>query len=572
MPLNGSKPNAVSERSARVRVDTYAQAVVSGETIAGPYVRLACQRHLNDLGKQGTAEFPYVFDDSRASHIVDFFEQVLRLPDLLDEDGNPKPFVLEPWQVFIIGSLFGWVDALGHRRFREAYIEIGKGNGKTPMCAGIGLYGLLMDAERASEVYAAAADQEQAAILFRDAVRIVDASPDLVDIIAKSGGEHVWKLDHKPSLSFFRMFSRESGSKSGPRPHMGLLDELHEHLTPQISIKIRAGAKRRVQPLFIEITNSGFDRTTVCWEHHEHSRRIVEAQVSDEQWFTYLCALDEGDEPLKNDACWIKVNPNLDVSVTRAYLRNQVKNALNIPIEHNTVLRLNFCVWTNAQDRFFQMDKWKACATDISEGALVGVPCYAGLDLGQSDDLSAFVRVWRLNDDRMAVQCKFWIPEAALEKFPNRPYDAWRRQGWLEVTPGDVTDYDKVEADVAALCAQSGVREVAYDKRFAEQMALHLRGLGVTMWDTPQGFQLNEAIVALSDLVMTGRLCHGANPILWWMADNAVVLKGIRQDLRLDKEKSADKIDGIAALVMAIDRVIRSSGASVYESRGVLMV
>lgn len=572
MRSSGSKPNVASALSARQRVDAYADAVLAGAILAGPCVRAACARHQKDCARQGTAELPYLFNDARAQHIVEFFEQVLRLPDLVDEDGQPRPFLLEPWQVFIVGSLFGWVDAKGQRRFREAYIEIGKGNGKTPMCAGIGLYGLVMDAERAAEIYAAAADQDQAAILFRDAVRIADASPELGAILTKSGGEHVWKLDHKPSLSFFRMFSRDSGAKSGPRPHMGLLDELHEHGTPQISLKVRAGAKRRTQPMFIEITNSGFDRTTICWEHHEHSRKVAEGSVTDEQWFAYVCALDEADDPLHDESCWPKVNPNLGVSVTEAYLRAQVKNALNMPLEHNTILRLNFCVWTHAESRLIPMDKWALCKTEIPDAELVGAPCYAGLDLGQSDDFTAFIRIWLLSESRVAVRCRFWVPALTLQKYPDRPYDVWRRQGILSVTSGEVTDLDLVERDVMQLCQESGVRECAYDKRFAEHMALHLRDAGVTMVDTPQGDHLHEALGHLLDWIVCGKLSHGGHEILTWMAANAVSrVSTATGRMRLDKDKSADKIDGIMALTMATDRAFRNPLTSVYETRPALV-
>jgi phage terminase large subunit-like protein len=549
------------------RVDAYATAVVAGEILAGPLVRLACERHQRNRADQTV----YRFDAARADHAIDFFETVLKLPDMLDDDGYPLPFLLQPWQAFIIGSLFGWVDARGYRRFREAYIEIGKGNGKTPLCAGIGLYGLVMDGERAAEVYAAAADQDQAQILFRDATRIAQASPDLWAILKPSGGDHIWQLEHKPSLSFFKTFSRESGAKSGTRPHIALLDELHEHGTPQISIKVRAGAKRRKQPLFVEITNSGFDRASICWQHHEHSRKVVEQTVGDEQWFAYVCALDEGDEPLKDRACWPKVNPNLGVSIFDEYLERQVANATNIQAETNTVLRLNFCVWTQANFRAIDMALWRACQPMPADDELVGEPCFGGLDLGQSDDFSAWIRIWCLEDGRVAVKCRFWLPESALEQRPDRPYDAWKRQGMLTVTSGNTTDYDLIEATVREDCHADGVREVAYDKRFAEQLAQHLLGAGIVMVDQPQGFQLNEGITRKSELIATGELCHGNDEILAWMASNYVLRAGRMGDARPDKDKAPDKIDGQVALDMALSRWVRQPliPESVYLTRGV---
>lgn len=534
------------------RVDAYAEAVVSGACVAGPLVRMACERHLRD--RSGTG--PYRFDEGRADHVIDFFEQVLKLPDMVDEDGDPMPFLLQPWQAFIIGSLFGWVDVRGLRRFREAYIEIGKGNGKTPLCAGIGLYGLMMDGERAAEIYAAAADQDQAQILFRDAVRMVAASPELSEELHPSGGEHIWKLDHKPSLSFFKTFSKESGAKSGPRPHMGLLDELHEHGTPQITIKIRAGAKRRPQPLFVEITNSGFDRTSICWQHHEHSRKILEQAVSDEQWFAYVCALDEGDDPLKDESCWIKANPNLGVSIGHEYVRRQVANANNIQAEANTVLRLNFCVWTQADFRAIEMAKWRACLPMPSDEELIGAECFGCLDLGETDDFTAWGRLWILSDGRVVVKLRYWVPQITLERYPNRPYADWQRAGLLTVTDGDVTDYAAVRAQILADYRECGMQTVYYDPKTARETQQLLQAEGVAMVQIPQGFAMNEGIRRTLELIADRQLCHGNELILSWMASNLVLLTGVKGDKRIAKERAADKIDGMAAVIMGIQGAV----------------
>jgi phage terminase large subunit-like protein len=566
--------SASSKTSAfRHRVDQYAAAVVRKRIVAGPWVRLACERHLRD--RRDADALGIVFDAAAADHAIKFFENFLRLPDTADEHGDPKPFLLQPWQTFIVGSLFGWKwKVSGYRRFRNAYVEIGKGNGKTPLCAGIGLYGLVMDGERAPEIYAAATDRDQAQIMFRDAVRMVDCSPSLAERVVKSGVQTVHNLSY--GMGFFRPFSREQGVKSGTRPHMALLDELHEHNTPQISIKIRAGAKRRLQPMFIEITNSGYDRTTICWQHHEHSRRILEGTVQDEQWFAYVCALDEGDDFLHDEGCWLKVNPNLGVSITLDYLRRQVANAKNIPAETNTVLRLNGCVWTQAVTRFFDMGKWQECQPAITEAEWREAEVYGGVDIGQTDDLSAFALLALLEDGRVGVRMRYWIPRAALEKYPDRPYAAWERSGLLTVTEGDTTDDDAVEDAVLEACREWGVRELGYDKRFAHTLALHWQGAGLSVIDVPQGFALNEALRKLSTLVVDGSLCHGDDPILAWMAGNAVVREGRNKEIRLDKEKSSEKIDGISAVTMAADRVVRNpdgdAGATAYDDDGIFVL
>ena len=554
------------------RVDRYAEAVLDKAILAGPYVRLACERHFRDRARaEGGGWFQ--FSEAFADQILDFYEGVLRLPDLVDEFGDPQPFRLDVgsgFWAFVLGSGFGWVDRQRLRRFREWFIETGKGSAKTPVLAGVGLYGLTSDGERAAEIYAAAADQDQAGIMFRDAVRIAKASPDLDEVLEYDGGSHIWQIRHPESLSFFKTFSRESGQKSGTRPHMGLLDELHEHPSHDTSVKVRAGAKRRPQPLFAEITNSGFDRTSICWQRHEHARRVVEQTVEDDRLFAYVCALDEGDDPMVDPACWPKTNPYLGVTVTEDYLRRQVENAKNIPAEMNGVLRLNFCVWTQSNERFFDAAKWQAGAVMPSDAELAAATCYAGIDAGQSDDISAFARLWVLDDGRVAVKMRYWLPQAALDKYPERPYAQWKASGLLTVTDGDVVDYEAIEQTVEDLCRESGVLQCGFDKRFLGQMSQRLAGAGLSMVDIPQGFHLNEAIKRVSEWVAGGELCHGGDPILAWMADNAVVKFGRNKEMRLDKEASKDKIDGIAALVIAARLVTlqEPEAPSVYETRG----
>lgn len=537
-------------------MDVYARRVLGdasagARVVAGPYVRQACERHVANRVLGAHHPRGIWFSAEAADVAIGYYETVLHLPDALDEDGNPKPFLLEPALAFIIGSITGWMGADGYRLIREAYVEMGKGNAKTPLWAGLGLFGLMMDGETAPEIYAAAVTRDQSKIMHRDADRMVQASPELRDVVTRTVNNLAY------GMGFFRPYSRDQGIKSGPRPHMALIDEVHEHPTPEVIIKLKAGFKFRKQPFAGYITNSGFDRTSICWQLRQHAERVLRGTVTDDRFFAYVCALDDGDDPLTDEACWPKANPLLDVTITREYLRRQVENAKNIPSELNTVLRLNFCVWTNQQIRAIDMAKWQACEPVPPDAALVGLPCYGALDLGQSDDFSAWARLWELEDGRIAVKMRFWIPQAALELYPSRPYDEWRRAGILTVTEGSQTDYDLVEETVQADCEAAGVREVAYDKRFAEQLAQHLLGAGITMINTPQGFQLNEAIRKKLELIATGKLCHGNDPILAWMAQNYVLRHGTKGEVRPDKEHAGEKIDGQVAVDMGLDRIVR---------------
>jgi phage terminase large subunit-like protein len=536
-------------------VDRYAADVDGGATLAGPLVRMACDRHLRDrhaAAKKSGHPLRLFFHDAAADHIIEFFEGVLRLPDTLDDDGDAIPFLLTPANTFIVGSIFGWKWPDGYRRYREAYVEEGKGNAKTPLAAGIGLYGLTMDGEMAAEIYSVASGIEQARICWRDADRMVDASPELSELIYRSADN----LTYAATYSWFRPLSKEKRGKSGPRPHIVIFDEEHEYADAVVVNKMRAGMKRRKQPLSLGITNSGFDRTSICWQHHEHARKMLEGIVDDQRFFAYVCALDEGDDPLTDRGCHVKANPNLGVVIQQDYLDRQIENAKHIPSEMNTVLRLNFCVWTNQHTPAWNMTKWHECGRlTVTDEDLIGVPCYGGLDLGQTDDFAAWCRLWDLGSV-IVVKLRFWLPRAALDKYPDRPYSEWERAGLLTVTDGDTTDDDLIEETVLEDARNDSVLEIAYDKRFAHQLALHLQGHGITMIDTPQGFALNESIKSVSKLIADGQLAHGNNLILTWMMDNCVLREGRYKAVRLDKEAAREKIDGPSALVMANARRI----------------
>ena len=566
------RPAWIAQAAARDDSPTtsYAIAVGAGDILAGPWVRKACERHARDLvrgKKRGIS-----FDPDAAARVFRFFEDFLRLAE---GQFDGLPFRLEPWQQFIIGSLFGWKRRDGSRRFRTGYLEIGKGNGKTPMAAGIGLYGLLADAEASAEIYSAATARDQAKILYTDAERMVAASPQLASAVRRS----VNNLAQVGGYSYFRPVSSEHKGLDGKRVHMALIDELHEHPTDLVIEKMRAGTKGRRQSLILSITNAGHNRGSVCWHHHDYSTRLLDSvnrrtgTADNDAWFAYVCALDEGDDPLTDEDVWIKANPNLGVSISHDYLRDQVREAVGMPTKQSIVKRLNFCEWTRTITRAIDLAAWDRCPR-IVDSALVGRPCFGGLDLGQSDDFSAFALLWILDDGSYAIKVRYWLPEAARDRETTRDYEAWTDDAVLTWTPGSITDYDTIEDTVREACDQYGVGECAFDKRFAMQLAQHLTGHGLLMVDQPQGFQLSEATTRLQELVATKRLRHDGDPLLAWMAGNLVTRTGRYGEIRPDKDASGqNKIDGIVAVIMALARAIaQPEAASVYEDRGVLTI
>jgi phage terminase large subunit-like protein len=541
-------------------VTDYAQAVVDGAIITGRAVRQACERHLRNLAQQRTPDFPYWFDVDAAQDVIDFFPTLLTLE-------NGDPFILPNWLQFCYGSLYGWKrQADGLRRFQIAYIETGKGSGKTPSLAGIGLYGLVCDGEQSAEIYSAAFDTEQASIILNDAIRMGANSEDLADVLDIGK----YNIAHPESRSYFRAVSSEHRSKSGQRPYLVLVDELHEHRDGTVVNKMIAGFKFRKQPLIVEITNAGFDRTSICWQHHEMSIRVLEQVTADEQWFAYVCHLDpceacanEGHRQ-PNDACtacdqwtdpavWIKANPSLGVVIQPAYLEKQVARALAMPGDEDMVRRLNFCIWTQSYSRAIDMGKWTTCPPMPTDSELRGAEVFGCLDLGETDDFTAWGKLYLLKNGNLAVKMKYYLPEIALERYPNRPYSEWRRAGILTVTPGEVTDYSFVRAQMLADFKAEGLIQVCYDTKTARETAQLLIAEGVDMVPMTQGFALNEAIKRFLAMVVGGQIHHGNDPVLTWMASNLVVLKGTKGELRIAKERAPEKIDGIAALVMGIE-------------------
>lgn len=553
-------------------VTDYAQSVTTGAVVASRLVGLACRRHLTDVAQQQSRGL--VWKPDEAQRAIDFFAEVLCLPEETDADeratptsSTPQPFILQPWQQFIVGSAFGWYTASGFRRFRQLYIEIAKGNGKTPLGAGMMLYLLVADGERGAQIFAAAVGRDQAGIAFRDAVRMVDASPHLRSLI----DQRVNNLAVLEDGSFFRPVSSEHRGLDGKRVHGALIDELHEHPTPVVVNKMRAGTKGRRNAMIVEITNSGYDRTSVCWNHHTYARKVLEGVEANEAWFAFVAGLDPCDRCrsegkwFPSDDCddcddwrtegphWLKANPNLGVSLPWQYVRERVHQARAMPSEVSDVLRFNFCVWTQAISRAISMERWAACQPFPVERERVGVPVYGAFDLGETDDFTAWCLLWPLEDGRVAVKLHYWVPEIALTRYTGRQYDEWQRAGLLTVTPGDVTDYATVRARIIADCQTFGVVSVGYDTKSARETSQLLIAEGIDVIPVSQGFPLNEAIKRTLELVTDGQLCHGDNLITTWMASNLVLLENPQRQRRIAKERAPEKVDGMAAIVMAVE-------------------
>lgn len=564
----------------------YALEVGAGRIIAGPLVRKACERHLDDLSEGGKRGLIWRLD--RALHAIEFFPDVLRLPDV-EKDAvsgedlisfeDAEPFNLGLWQKFIVGSLFGWYWNDRTRRFRVGYVEVGKGNGKTPMAAGIGLYMLTADGQANAEIYAAAAIKEQAKIQYRDAVNMVEASEDLKEIITKHGEKEVYNLVNQKTGGFYKPISAEKRGLDGKRVHYAGIDELHEHTNALVADKMRAGTKGRRNALIFEITNSGFDRTSVCYQHHEYSERVLAGSVpltDSDSWFAYVCGLDEGDDPLKNEACWPKANPNLGVSIQLRYLRDQVSEARGMPSKESITRRLNFCEWVDADNPWIDGALWLACEKKFdSIDALAECEEVVGaLDLSGTLDLTALGLEGK-KGDRLVARVEFWTPADTIEERTRRdkvPYASWSDLGFLVTTPGRAVDYAFVAQRLADLqVLLPNFRRLAFDPYRIKYLEKELDELGIELElvPHPQGYYkpqpkkdeqtgeeieplwMPRSIELLEKAVGDGALDVEKNPCLTWNSASAVLEADPKNNRIFTKRKSRGRIDGLVALAMA---------------------
>jgi phage terminase large subunit-like protein len=547
-------------------VTRYAQAVIDRRIVAGPHVRDACKRHLRDLREAHLRGLR--FDEGKADYALGFFPDVLRLNGGQFEG---IPFVLDPSQAFIVGSLFGWVREDGTRRFRFAYIEEGKGNGKSPLIAGIGLLCMVADGEPRAEIYAAATKKDQAMILFRDAVAMVEQSQPLARRLKKSGrDDKVWNLYDEATNSFFRPISAEDG-QSGPRPHVGLIDELHEHKTATVINMMAAGRKWRRQPLIVAITNSGTNRHSVCWEYREKGTRVCSGLEQDDTFFAYICALDKGEDPFKDESCWIKANPLLGTVIQRQYLADEINQARGMPSKESMVRRLNFCEWTEAHDPFVGHELWQAARASYTLADFRGWTCIAGIDLSATTDLTAIVLLLE-KDGLKYLWPMFWIPEEGLAERVQRdrvPYDVWVKEGHVFTTPGAAIDKDFVVEKVGQILGEFDISlsDAPFDRHRIDVLKAACDRAGVSWPLKPfgQGFvSMGPAVDAFEVALVSRTLRHPGNPCLTWNAANAVVVKDPAGNRKFDKSKATGRIDGMVAAGMAIG-VAQPTAATDYE-------
>lgn len=490
-----------------------------------------------------------------------------------------KPFELIDWQEQIIRDLFGVLKPNGYRQFNTAYIEIPKKQGKSELAAAVALLLLCGDGEERAEVYGCAADRNQAKIVFDVAVDMVRFCPALskrVKIL-----ESQKKITYLPTNSSYQVLSADVANKHGFNTHGVIFDELHTQPNRKLfDVMLQGSGDARMQPLYFLITTAGNDTNSICYEVHQKAIDIAEGRKVDPTFYSVIYGAAEN-EDWTDPEVWKKANPSLGITVGIDKVKAACESAQQNPGEENAFRQLRLNQWVKQSVRWMPMDKWDACAFPVSEDDLEGRICYGGLDLSSTTDITAFVLVFPPLDeeDKYYILPYFWIPEETLDLCVRRdhvPYDLWERQGTLMTTEGNVVHYGYIEKFIERLGEKFNIREIAFDRWGAVQMVQNLEGMGFTVVPFGQGFKdMSPPTKELMKLVLEEKIAHGGHPVLRWMMDNIFIRTDPAGNIKADKEKSTEKIDGAIATIMGLDRAIRcgnDTGASVYDSRGLLFI
>ncbi len=535
-------------------------------------------RKIRKLKKYKTTKFKAkdsVYDEGLADYAVSFIECLSHTKGTW----AGKPFELIDWQEQIIRDVFGTIKPNGYRQFNTAYVEIPKKQGKSELAAAIALLLTCGDNEERAEVYGCAADRQQASIVFEvaaDMVRMCPALNKRVKILASQK-----RIVYLPTNSFYQVLSAEAYSKHGFNIHGVVFDELHTQPNRKLfDVMTKGSGDARTQPLYFLITTAGTDTNSICYETHQKAKDILAGRKHDSTFYPVIYGADESDDWTLQKT-WKKANPSLGITVGMDKVKAACESAKQNPAEENSFRQLRLNQWVKQAIRWMPMDKWDKCSFSVSAEDLQGRVCYGGLDLSSTTDITAFVLVFPPTDeeDKYVVLPFFWIPEETLELRIRRdhvPYDLWEKQGYLKTTEGNVVHYGFIESFIEELGAKFNIREIAFDRWGAVQMVQNLEGMGFTVVPFGQGFKdMSPPTKELMKITLEQKLAHGGHPVLRWNMDNIFVRTDPAGNIKADKEKSTEKIDGAVATIMALDRAIRcgnSNSASVYDDRGIIYI
>jgi len=553
----------------------YAEQVVAGEILSCRWVQLACQRQLNDLARFKGKGSPYRFNpklvdrDGRSFYPADnlcaFIE---RLPHVKGPLAG-ESITLEPWQIFILSTVFGWVKSDGKRRYRRSYIEVPRGNAKSTLSSAVALYMLAADGEGGAEVYSLATTRDQARIVFGDAQTMARRSAGFRSRFAVNVGAH--NMHVLASGSKFEALSAEGSTLDGLNIHFGCVDELHAHKTRTVYDVVETGTGKRDNSLLWVITTAGSNRAGICYEARTFVTKLLNGVIEDDTQFGIVYGLDDGDDWTTENAL-VKANPNWGISVRPEILGPLQAKAMQLPSAVNNFKTKHLNEWVNADTAWMDMRAWDACGdSSLDIEAFTGQPCWVGLDLASKTDIAALMLMFQHPEisDAYVVFGKYYLPEDTVQAAGNSQYPGWMRTGRLTVTPGNVIDFGWIEADLLDLVLRFAVQAVAFDPFQATQLSTRMLAEGLPMIEVrPTVLNFSEPMKTLEALVLQRKLVHDGDPVLTWMASNVVAHLDAKDNIYPRKERAENKIDGIVALIMALSRAIKPGDSVVLAKTG----
>lgn len=515
------------------------------------------------------------YDKAKADRAVNFIQSLKHTKGTFYN----QPFLLLPWQETIIRDLFGVIKDDGTRQFKQCIAFLSKKNGKSELAAAVALYLLCADHEQRAEIYGAAADRQMASLVFNVAADMIRLSPALMKRCKILDSRK--RIVYSPTNSFYQVLSSDADRAHGVSAHGVIVDEIHVQKNPDLyNVLTKGSGDARRQPLQFIISTAGDNIHSIGYELFQKAKDLLDGRKTDPTIYPVVYAADPEDDWTSPEV-WKKTNPSMGVTFPESAIREACESAMQNPSEENVFKTLRLNIWTKQATRWMPMEKWDKCDVLIDTDSLKGRPCYGGLDLSSTQDLTAFVLVFPPEEDggKYSILPFCWVPEETIDIRSRKDhvnYDLWKRQGYIFSTEGNVVDYDCIEQFILDLREQYDIREIAYDRWNAQMLVQHLSDEGLAMVPFGQGFvSMSNPTKDLMRLTLEQKLAHGGHPVLRWCMDNIVIQTDAAGNIKISKAKATEKVDAAVALVMALDRALRNGGApteSVYENRGLLFI
>jgi phage terminase large subunit-like protein len=519
-------------------------------------------------------EDKYYFDEKAANRAVDFIEMFCQH---VKGDLAGKRFILEDWQKDdIIKPLFGWKSKTTNlRKFRQCFVFIPRKNGKTNLMVGIALYMLFSDGEKGAEIVSAAADKEQARLSFSIAKQMVLQEPELI----KRSNTYRDSITYDKVGSYYKVISADADTKHGLNLSCCLLDEIHSHKNRDLYDVLLTSMGARKEPLMLGITTAGagHQKDHICKELYDYAKKLISGAIQDDSFLGVVYEADKDDD-IFDEQVWRKANPGFGTIITEEYMKQQAVKAKNEPSYENTFRRLHLNQWVANETKWISDEKWMDCYDDISESNFVGKPCYVGLDLASTRDITCLSLLFPDNDNGYDIFLHSFIPSENAHKRSERDkvdYVKWQREGWVTFTEGDVCDYNYIKQKIRDLSELYDIRMIAYDRWNASQIVIDLTEEGCPMIPVGQGYRtMSPATKEFETLVLGGNIRHNGNPALRWMMSNVVLALDPAGNVKPNKAKSNDKIDGVVSTLMGLSEAMqnKNGGNSGYDDKEIFFI